>query len=204
MHYHSISSSKNTKYVIIALHGWKGNLYSMEIITKAFNIKNIKWLFLQGPYKINNKEFSWFKEDDVIGWQYSASFDSLKKMIFEVNKSGFPLNNIYILGFSQGACLAMEFIIRQQFSIGGIIPIAGFIGLKDKFKIDILNSNPNTPVLLIHGNSDNVVLVRESKIAHNLFMNAGFDVTIHILSGKHKIPLKAKELIKKFIYGNKN
>ena len=34
---------------------------------------------------------------------------------------------MYLLGFSQGACLAMEFMIRQEFSLGGIIPISGFI-----------------------------------------------------------------------------
>ncbi len=51
-------------YIIIALHGWKGNLESMKIIKKAFDLKNTEWLFLQAPHRVNDKEFSWYKKDN--------------------------------------------------------------------------------------------------------------------------------------------
>ena len=109
---------------------------------------------------------------------------------------------IYILGFSQGACLAMEFIIRQKFSIGGIIPIAGFIGNKDRFKNDMNCEKPNTRVLLIHGNKDEVIIPEESVMAHRLFSEAGFRVELHTLPVGHKVPIKAKKLIEDFILNN--
>jgi phospholipase/carboxylesterase len=117
----------------------------------------------------------------------------------DINKNGFPKSKIFLLGFSQGACLAMEFIIRQKFSIGGIIPIAGFIGKKDKFKNSIVDGSQNTPVLLIHGRKDEMVLPVESKIALKLLLDAGYEVKLETLSVGHKIPLQAKGFIKSFI-----
>ena len=96
----------------------------------------------------------------------------------------------------------MEFIIRQKFSIGGIIPIAGFIGNKDRFKNDMNCEKPNTRVLLIHGNKDEVIIPEESVMAHRLFSEAGFRVELHTPPVGHKVPIKAKKLIEDFILNN--
>ena len=93
----------------------------------------------------------------------------------------------------------MEFIIRQEFSLGGIIPIAGFIGKKDRFKSDIVDGAQDTPVLLIHGSRDEMVLPEEGEIAFELFSDAGFKVQLQTLPVGHKIPLQKKDIIEKFI-----
>ncbi len=196
------STSKNPKQAIITLHGFTGNVSSMKPVSKALNIKNVKWVFLQAPFTISKGKYSWFEGNEQTGWKYKSSFDKLKKTILSLNRQGFPNQMIYILGFSQGACLAMEFIIRQKFSIGGIIPIAGFIGNKDRFKNDINCEKPNTRVLLIHGNKDEVIIPEESVMAHRLFSEAGFRVELHTLPVGHKVPIKAKKLIEDFILNN--
>ena len=196
------STSKDSKQTIITLHGFTGNASSMKPVSKALNIKNVKWVFLQAPFTISKGKYSWFEGNEQTGWKYKSSFDKLKKTILSLNRQGFPNQMIYILGFSQGACLAMEFIIRQKFSIGGIIPIAGFIGNKDRFKNDINCEKPNTRVLLIHGNKDEVIIPEESVMAHRLFSEAGFRVELHTLPVGHKVPIKAKKLIEDFILNN--
>ena len=97
-----------------------------------------------------------------------------------------------MLGFSQGACLTMEFIIKQEFSIGGIIPISGFIKNKSHFKNKENNLSKETAVLLIHGEKDHVIKSKESRIAFKLFMDLGYKTDLYIFNGGHKIPLKAK------------
>ena len=195
----SVSKNNNSKLAIIAIHGWKGNLSSMEHVANALNIKYAQWTFIQGPYTAGDNKYSWFERSEKNRWKYQESFDLLHKTILEINQNGFPKSKIFLLGFSQGACLAMEFIIRQKFSIGGIIPIAGFIGKKDRFKSGIVDGSKNTPVLLIHGSEDEMVLPVESKIALKLFSDAGYKVKLETLSVGHKIPIQAKSLIENFI-----
>ena len=187
------------RVAIIAVHGWKGNRSSMEHVANALNMKYAHWTFIQGPYVVSDNEYSWFDGNEKEGWRYQESFDLLHHAILNLNKSGFPNSKIFLLGFSQGACLAMEFIIRQEFSLGGIIPIAGFIGKKDRFKNDIVDGAQDTPVLLIHGSRDEMVLPEESEIAFELFSDAGFKVQLQTLPVGHKIPLQKKDIIEKFI-----
>ena len=194
-----VSKNNNSKIAIIAIHGWKGNLSSMEHVANALNINYAQWTFIQGPYTAGDNKYSWFERSKKEGWKYQESFDLLHKTILDINQNGFPKSKIFLLGFSQGACLAMEFIIRQKFSIGGIIPVAGFIGRKDNFKNSIVDGSQNTPVLLIHGSKDKMVLPVESKIALKLFSDAGYEVKLETLSVGHKIPLQAKSLIENFI-----
>ena len=193
------SRKNNLKVAIIAIHGWKGNRSSMEHVANALNIKYAQWTFIQGPYLVSNNKYSWFDGNEKEGWRYQESFDLLHKTISNLNKNGFPNSKIVLLGFSQGACLAMEFIIRQEFSLGGIIPIAGFIGKKDRFKNDKVDGAQDTPVLLIHGSRDEMVLPAESEIAFELFSDAGFKVQLQTPSVGHKIPLQTKDIIEKFI-----
>jgi len=195
-----VSKNNNSKIAIIAIHGWKGNLSSMEHVANALNINYAQWTFIQGPYTAGDNKYSWFERSEENRWKYQESFDLLHKTILDINQNGFPKSKIFLLGFSQGACLAMEFIIRQKFSIGGIIPIAGFIGKKDRFKSGIVDGSKNTPVLLIHGSEDEMVLPVESKIALKLFSDAGYKVKLETLSVGHKIPIQAKSLIENFIY----
>ena len=193
------SKSKNPKKVIIALHGWTGDISSMEPVANAWGLDDIKWVLVQAPYIATNGGFTWFDGNEDIGWKYQDSFDILSKLISKLNDQGFPNHAIYILGFSQGACLSMEFMIRQTFSLGGIIPIAGFIRYKEKFKQDVLNESRNTRVLLLHGDKDEVILPEQSQISFELLEGAGFETQLHILAARHKVPLQAKEIIEKFI-----
>ena len=194
-----VSRKNNLRVAIIAVHGWKGNRSSMEHVANALNMKYAHWTFIQGPYVVSDNEYSWFDGNEKEGWRYQESFDLLHHAILNLNKGGFPNSKIFLLGFSQGACLAMEFIIRQEFSLGGIIPIAGFIGKKDRFKNDIVDGAQDTPVLLIHGSRDEMVLPEESEIAFELFSDAGFKVQLQTLPVGHKIPLQKKDIIEKFI-----
>ena len=194
-----VSRKNNFRVAIIAIHGWKGNRSSMEHVANALNMKYAQWTFIQGPYAAGDNKYSLFEGNEKEGWKYHESFDLLNKTILDINKSGFPKSKIFLLGFSQGACLAMEFIIRLKFSLGGIIPIAGFVVQKNRFKNDIVNGARNTPVLLIHGSRDKMVLPAESEIAFKLFSDAGFKVQLQTPSVGHKIPLQTKDIIEKFI-----
>jgi predicted esterase len=93
----------------------------------------------------------------------------------------------------------MEWMIRQPFSMGGVIPIAGFIKYKDRFKIDATLGSKGTQILLIHGDKDEIIHPEESEKAMKLFQSLGYNVNLHILSAEHKIPLNANNLIQQFI-----
>ena len=195
----TFSTSESPQKVVIAIHGWTGDVSSMEPVARSLRLPDTKWVFPQAPYKSDKSGYTWFDGNDETGWKYKDSFKIISSLIQDLIDQGFKYNEIFLLGFSQGACLTMEWIIRQPFSIGGIIPIAGFIKYKDRFKIDANLENKETPVLLIHGDRDKVIFPEESEKALKLFDELGYSVNFNLVSAGHKIPLKAKNLITDFI-----
>jgi phospholipase/carboxylesterase len=195
----TFSTSESPQKVVIAIHGWTGDVSSMEPVARSLRLPDTKWVFPQAPYKSDKSGYTWFYGNNETGWKYKDSFKIISSLIQDLIDQGFKYNEIFLLGFSQGACLTMEWIIRQPFSIGGIIPIAGFIKYKDRFKIDANLENKETPVLLIHGDRDKVIFPEESEKALKLFDELGYSVNFNLVSAGHKIPLKAKNLITDFI-----
>ena len=201
MIFNTFSTSESPRKAVIAIHGWTGDVSSMEHIARSLRLPDTKWVFPQAPYKSDKSGYTWFDGNDETGWKYIDSFKIINSLIQDLVDQGFTYDEIFLLGFSQGACLAMEWIIRQPFSIGGAIPIAGFIKDKDRFKIDANHESKGTQVLLIHGNKDGIIHPEESEKALKLFQSLDYEVNIHILSAGHKIPLSANNLIKQFILG---
>ena len=195
----TFSTSKTPNRAVIAIHGWTGDSSSMEPVGKMLSLKDTKWILPQAPYTAGLGGFSWFDGDEEMGWKYQESFHILTDLIQSLNNQGFPNSDIFIISFSQGACLAMEFMIRQSFSLGGIIPIAGFIRYKKRVKQDATDASRNTPVLLLHGEKDKIILLEQSRISLKIFKDAGYKADLHIFSSGHKIPLQAITSIKNFI-----
>ena len=55
-----MQSLERTKRVIIALHGWTGNINSLKPIAKLWKFPATEWVYIQGPYKENPEGYSWF------------------------------------------------------------------------------------------------------------------------------------------------
>ena len=83
--------------------------------------------------------------------------------------------NTYIMGFSQGAMLAIYTGLTRKTKVGGVFPFAGVICGKDMLEKE-LNTNPN--VYLFHGTSDLAVQYKTLEYTkdwldkHNIYWEA--------------------------------
>jgi predicted esterase len=59
----------------------------------------------------------------------SAALDKVNSLVKQVEARGIPTEKIFIGGFSQGACLASEYVIRNPKTYGGLLVFSGgYIG----------------------------------------------------------------------------
>ena len=63
----SFSNSESPRNVLIALHGWTGNISSMEPVANAWGIDDLKWVLVQAPYIATDGGFTWFDGNEDIG-----------------------------------------------------------------------------------------------------------------------------------------
>ena len=86
-----------------------------------------------------------------------------------------------------------------NFSMAGVIAIAGFIHDKKRFVRETTPESKNSRVLLIHGEKDQVIYPSASEKAHKLLHESGYQSELQILQSSHKVSLSAKPLIEKFL-----
>jgi phospholipase/carboxylesterase len=196
----TFSSSDQPTKAIIGLHGWTGDEHVFEPVAKMMNIDDAQWFFPRAPYKADSgKGYSWFSGTDETGWDIEKTRVGIHQLLADIRSEGFSPKNIFLIGFSQGASLAMEIALRLPFAIGGIVPIAGFIKYRDTLSNEATKESKATPVLLLHGSQDEIIHVIASEKAHDFFKERGNPVYFKRYDGGHKIPKRTGPIIKSFI-----
>ena len=110
--------------VLIMLHGRGG---SAEDIVSIASYLNVQEYSLIAPRATNN---SWYPYSFLVPpaqnepW-LSSALGLVKNVVEEVNNKGVVCENIYFMGFSQGACLTLEFVARNATKYGGIAAFTG-------------------------------------------------------------------------------
>ena len=96
------------------------------------------------------------------------------------DQTGLGPEDTVLIGFSQGAMMALDTGLRLHAPLKGIIAFSGMVIAPEKLREDIV-SKP--PVLLIHGDADEVVPVMGSEAALPLLLDLGVPAELHISEG---------------------
>jgi len=84
--------------------------------------------------------------------QLTQSLDGLKEVYDNLMELDFKPGNIFFLGFSQGACLTLEFCARHAKNYGGVVAFTGGLIGREINTADYHGEFENTPIFI--GSSD--------------------------------------------------
>ncbi|HEY2726682.1 MAG TPA: dienelactone hydrolase family protein [Parafilimonas sp.] len=167
------------KKVLVMIHG--RGAFAEDILSLAgyFNLKDYA---LIAPEAENNTWYPYSflappKQNEP--W-LSSALNILTDVVSNINNEGITSDDIYFLGFSQGACLTLEFVARNAKKYGGIIAFTGgLIGDKiytENYKGDF----DNTPIFIGSSNPDPHVPVERVYATAEILKNMHADVTVKI------------------------
>ena len=173
---------KPNSKVLILLHGRGGS--ADDILSLASHL-NVADFTLMAPQATGN---SWYPYSFLAPpsqnepW-LSSALNLLKGMLDDLHSKGIPSENIYFTGFSQGACLTLEFVTRNAQKYGGIAAFTGgLIGDKiypKHYKGDF----NNTPVFIGSSNPDPHVPVERLHATATILKNMNARVTEKVYTG---------------------
>jgi len=110
--------------VLILLHGRGGSAEDMLSFSSRLEVNNFA---LIAPQATNN---TWYPYSFLAPpaqnepW-LSSALGLVKELVDEVTGKGVTTERVYFCGFSQGACLALEFIARNADHYGGAAAFTG-------------------------------------------------------------------------------
>ena len=133
--------------VLIMLHGRGGSAEDILSLSSHLNVKDFALL---APQATNNTwyPYSFLAPPSQNEPWLSSALQLVRELVDDMLSKGVPAGNIYFAGFSQGACLTLEFVTRNAAQYGGVAAFTGgLIGDKiyqENYKGDF----HNTPVFI--------------------------------------------------------
>ena len=115
----------------------------------------------------------------------------------------YKLENVFIMGFSQGAAVCYELYFNTLYRWGGIFPVAGFLrdpkGMNAYREIILSQYQKSTPILIGHGAKDNIISIDVSNKIYNFLLEKEANVNFMQYNGGHKISLSYLNKVKNLI-----
>ncbi len=208
--------NKKPKKLIFLLHGYGDNADNFIPLAEQLNDNNIDGNFFapNAPFEVPQYTLGrqWFnpypkgmhfnevgpEEKKVMKQECESSIKQLQEYIDGlclINKLSYK--DCFLIGFSQGAMIAYEFGNHINKKLAGCIMLSGRILSSNK----LANQNfVNTPLLIIHGDKDDVVPSKYYTEACEIAKLNKLSFESYLIGGEgHSISLKTLELVKKFI-----
>ena len=187
-----------TSKVLIMLHGRGGSAEDILSIALHLNVKDYSLIV---PQATNS---TWYPYSFLAPpaqnepW-LSSALKLLKELLDDLISRGVPTENIYFVGFSQGACLTLEFVTRNVNKYRGVAAFTGgLIGDKintENYKGDFggtpifigtSNPDPHVPVERVYATS-NILRDMKASVTEKVYLNMGHTINQDEIDNANKL-----------------
>jgi len=110
----------------------------------------------------------------------SSGLDVLAEIEARVNDAGITTGRLFMLGFSQGACLCLEYAARNARRYAGVAGLSGGVIGPDGTPREYNGSFEGTPVFLGCSVADPHVPRHRVELTSQVYRKLGADVTMHL------------------------
>jgi phospholipase/carboxylesterase len=188
-------------HALIMIHGRGASAESMMPMASYLSLpENTAVLAAQAP-KNTWYPSSFIAPVEVNQPDLDQALALIHSLVEQIVAAGISKQKIYFLGFSQGACLTLEYISRNATRYAGVVAFTGgLIGeelVRDQYQGDF----EQTPILISTSNPDHHVPLRRVKDSGCQLERMNAKITVVAYPGKpHNITDEEMELANKVIF----
>lgn len=170
------------KTVIVMLHGVGSNGADIGSLASLWRESLPDALFLS-PNAPEQSDFGqgyqWFSLDGITPENRYSRVEHARQGLQHTLDHLFVEHNvdpssskIFLVGFSQGSIMSMDYLLCGKYSLAGVVAFSGRLATHAPESV-----SAHTPLCLIHGQADPVIDWHESEIAARTFSTLGYEVT---------------------------
>lgn len=167
---------------MILVHGRNASPESILPLADLFRNDGVSYL---APAAAGNAwyPFGFMEETERNEPGISSGLQVLAGLVDRLEREGMPTSRVVLLGFSQGACLASEFAVRNARRFGGVVAYSGGLIGPPGTTWEYPGDFEDTPVFL--GCSDVDAHIPRARVdeSEEVFARMGADVTKRIYPG---------------------
>ncbi len=180
------------RQVVVFLHGYGANGQDLLGLADplAEHMPDTAFVAPDAPEQSlgNPMGYQWFPIPWLDGSDEQAAAQAMSLAVDDLNgfldqvllDEGLPAGRMILFGFSQGTMMALHVAPRRADAVAGIVAFSGRL-LEPEMLVDEAICKP--PVLLVHGDADDMVPPASLPEAAQALQGAGFDVFAHVMKG---------------------
>jgi len=203
------AKSGNGKYLVVFVHGYgaDGNDLIGLADPLAEHLPDVVFHAPNAPQRCtgNPMGYQWFPIPWLDGSSETEANEGmavaatlLNDWLDETMKAeGVDADHTMLVGFSQGTMMALHIAPRRPEPLAGVVGFSGRLLAPEKLEDEALS---HMPILLIHGDQDEVVPLQSLPEAADALTKVGYEVYTHISKGTgHGIAPDGLQLALQFI-----
>lgn len=173
---------ENAVAAMIMLHGRGGMATDILAMSNHFNQPDFAFL---APQAANH---TWYPQRFIAPVKanepyLSSALNTVGSLVNQVENAGIPAEKLILLGFSQGACLALEYAARNAQRYGGVIALSGGLIGEDINQDNYKSNFDGTPIFLGCSDVDFHVPLQRVQESTQILQQLGGQVTERIYPG---------------------
>lgn len=187
------------KKAIIMLHGRGASAESIISLNDHLKIDDAAII---APQATNSSwyPYSFMAPDQDNQPALNSALQVIDDVVKDILASGIVLNQIYFLGFSQGACLALEYTTRNADAYGGVIAFTGGLIGQTINSLNYTADFKGTPILITTGDPDPHVPMSRIYESVEVLERLNAKVELKVYKGRpHTIQMEEIELAKGYL-----
>jgi phospholipase/carboxylesterase len=189
---------------MVLLHGRGGSAEDILELGSALRLPNVAYL---APQAVDHTWYplSFLAPRNTNEPYLSSALAKVESVVRSLEQSGFGRERIVVAGFSQGACLATEFVASHPARYGGLIAFTGgLIGPPGSLQPSPNGELAGTPALLCSGDPDPHVPWTRVEDSAAILGAMGATVTTKRYPGRpHTVTQEELELARNFVFATR-
>lgn len=165
---------------VIWLHGLGASGNDFAPIVPHMQLPDVRWVFPHAPIR----PITIYQGDEVRAWydittlgespdrekwsDVLVSAEAINQLIQREIDRGINPKHIVLMGFSQGAAMALHVGHRFPAALNAVIILSGYLLKPAMFELEMSQENRLTPYYFYHGIRDLVVRMRRGEEAHDM------------------------------------
>jgi phospholipase/carboxylesterase len=189
--------------LIIAIHGRGADATDLAGLAGELNPDRHQWVLPQGlrpvPLAPGYTGWAWYDLGAGQAQTVIESRDLLTRFVDALlERLEVPRSRTLIMGFSQGAVMALHVGLSSPEPFAGVVAMSGHLPASEEL-IPILPERLDRSVLMVHGTRDSVLAIDVGRRARDILQKAGLELEYHEFEMDHQITAESLAVVRDFV-----
>ena len=189
-------------YAMIGLHGRNANKYAFFPFVRQMGFLHTRWVLPSATYAdASAPEVRWWYDNERRdAAEIQQSRDLISDLVAAQIDEGVAPENVFLVGFSQGAVMAVDMALRYPVRLGGVVALSGYVVDPARLAAEVHAANSRLPVFLAHGTRDTILGIEIGRENQRILTAMGYEVEYHEYNTAHRVSSDETRDIRAFLH----